>query len=238
MQAIGRDARAALEKPIPENVELAGEWPHVGHVYLRDLILGTDPYRLRILMDRTLELTPKLTWIVIALGAALPRRLPPGTSAIAGMTAEAGTYGERRFGMGMYRRTAAPACFTISTLVANALWPGFPFDEDVRLLPPSWNILRNASAEYHEIDPRISPTDDVLILPLLSHRDPAIWDAPDEFRPARWDRLDPDEQPGYLPFGHSSERCRGRHMVMPLAGLLGVSGVRMTPRTTQGKTAG
>ncbi|MBZ4324344.1 cytochrome P450, partial [Streptomyces sp. SCA2-4] len=26
--------------------------------------------------------------------------------------------------------------------------------------------------------------------------------------------------PGYLPFGHASERCWGRHMVMPLAELL------------------
>lgn len=40
------------------------------------------------------------------------------------------------------------------------------------------------------------------------------------FRPERWDGLDPDDQPGYLPFGHVSERCWGRHMVMPLAEML------------------
>ena len=37
------------------------------------------------------------------------------------------------------------------------------------------------------------------------------------FRPERWDSLDPDDHPGYLPFGHANERCWGRHMVMPLA---------------------
>jgi hypothetical protein len=37
-------------------------------------------------------------------------------------------------------------------------------------------------------------------------------------RPAK--SLDPDHTPGYLPFGHVSERCWGRHMVMPLAELL------------------
>jgi cytochrome P450 len=118
----------------------------------------------------------------------------------------------------------------VSTLVANALWLGAPFDErasarnivleSLRLLPPSWNILHRASPEYPALDPRIGPNDDVLVLPLLSHRDPALWEDPDEFRPERWDSLDPDHTPGYLPFGHISERCWGRHMVMPLAELL------------------
>jgi hypothetical protein len=232
MQAIGRDVRAALAEPPAKEVDLSGEWPHVGHVYLRDLILGADPYRLRILMDRGLELTPKLTWAVIAGGAALPGRLRPGApvSSIARLTADASTYQDRRYAMGLYRRAAAPVCFTVSTLVANALWLGAPFAADtpnrhilyesMRLLPPSWNILRHACPEYPALDARITAADDVLILPLLSQRDPAIWDRPDEFRPERWDRLDPDDQAGYLPFGHVSERCWGRHLVMPLAELL------------------
>lgn len=230
MQAIGRDVRAALKKPVPQGADLSGDWPHVGHVYLRDLILGSDPFRLRVLMDRMLELTPKLTWLVIAAGAVPSVRLPPGASDIASLAASAKTYHDRRYAMGLYRRTAAPVCFTISTLVANALWLGSPFDNDtsnrnilyeaMRLLPPSWNILRNASPQYPALDSRIGPKDDILILPLLSHRDLAIWDDPDEFCPERWDSLDPDHQPGYLPFGHAHERCWGRHMVMPLAEML------------------
>lgn len=227
MQAVGSDVRAALKKPVSETIDFSGEWPHVGHVYLRDLLLGDDPHRLRILMNRALELTPKLTWAVVAAGALRPFRLDTGASAIAKLTANASTYHDRRYAMGLYRRTVAPVCFTISTLVANALWLGSPFDdktsnrnilyEAMRLLPPSWNILRNASPEYSALDSRIGANDDVLILPFLSHRDPAIWDDADEFRPERWDSIDPDEQPGYLPFGHASERCWGRHMVMPLA---------------------
>ncbi|MFH8385866.1 cytochrome P450 [Kitasatospora sp. NPDC018058] len=232
MRTIGADVRAALKNPIPENVDLSGPWPITGHFFLRDLILGNDPYRLRLLMSRYLELTPKLTWSVIAAGAALSRRPRPDDrlTALASLFTDAAGYQDRRYAMGMYRRAAAPVCFTVSTLVANALWLGAPFDEDVsnrniihesaRLLPPSWNILRYASPEYPAIDPRIGPADDVLILPLLSHRDPALWDAPEKFRPERWDSLDPDTAPGYLPFGHSSERCWGRHMVMPLAELL------------------
>jgi hypothetical protein len=199
---------------------------------LRDLVLGGDPGRLKVLMSRNLELTPVLTWTVIAAGAALPLRLrdTDASSDLAALTAQAGSYQDRRYAMGIYRRAAAPVCFTVSTLVANALWLGAPFDEGVpnrsivleslRLLPPSWNILRRASPEYPEIDPRIGPADDVLVLPLLTHRDPALWEDPDEFRPERWGELDPDRTPGYLPFGHVSERCWGRHMVMPLAELL------------------
>ncbi|MFG2879479.1 cytochrome P450 [Streptomyces sp. NPDC048337] len=232
MRIIGRDVREALEKPLPKEADLSGPWPITGHFFLRDLILGDDPYRLRILMSRNLELTPKLTWSVIAAGAAIPWRKRPGarTTGISGLMAEAAGYHDRRYAMGMYRRAAAPLCFTVSTLVANALWLGSPFDDGVsnrhiiheaaRLLPPSWNILRYASPEYTALDERIGDGDDILVLPLLSHRDPALWEDPEAFRPERWDHLDPDAAPGYLPFGHSSERCWGRHMVMPLAELL------------------
>ena len=246
MQAIGRDVRAALRKPVPEGVDLSGPWPHVGHVYLRDLILGSDPYRLRFLMDRILELTPKLTLAVIATGALFPLELQPGASAIAASVASASGYHDRRYAMGLYRRTAAPVCFTISTLVANALWLGAPFDDDMsnrnilyetlRLLPPSWNILRHASPEYSALDSHIGANDDVLILPLVSHRDPAIWDDPDEFLPERWNHLNPDSQPGYLPFGHKSERCWGQHMVLPLAemflDMLRNDGLTVSPEQT------
>ncbi|MFJ2738687.1 cytochrome P450 [Streptomyces sp. NPDC087440] len=234
MRTVGRDVRDALKRPLPGNIDLSGPWPYTGHVFLRDLILGGDPYRLRILMSRNLELTTKLTWSVIAAGAAFPRplRARPGRelTALARRTAEAGNYHDRRYAMGMYRRAAAPVCFTVSTLVANALWLGSPFDESVpnrnilyeamRLLPPSWNMLRNASPEYPDLDPAIRAGDDILVLPLLSQRDPALWEHPDEFRPERWDALDPDTAPGYLAFGHGSERCWGRHAVMPLAELL------------------
>ncbi|MFE2074195.1 cytochrome P450 [Streptomyces misionensis] len=231
-RTIGNDVREALAGPVPENVDLTGSWPLTGHLFLRDLILGRDPRRLRMLMSRTLELTPKLTWSVIAVGAALPGWPRPGDrlTGLGERTARAEGYQERRYAMGMYRRAAAPVCFTVSTLVANALWLGSPFAEgtpnrniileSLRLLPPSWNLLRNASPEYPAIDDRIGTGDDVLLLPLLSHRDPALWDDPDTFRPERWDHLDPEDTPGYLPFGHSSERCWGRHMVMPLAELL------------------
>ncbi|MEH0580781.1 cytochrome P450 [Streptomyces sp. B21-108] len=229
MRAVGQDVRAALAQSTDLSTDLSGTWPRVAHTYLRDTVFGRDPRRLKVLVDRRLEWTPKLTWTVIGVGAALPGRggALARTSRLGACTAEAPTYGERRHAMGMYRRAAAPVCFTVAALVANALWLGAPFapgtpnrhiiHESLRLLPVSWNVLRVASPEFTALDERIGAEDDVLMLPLLSHRDPALWDDPHAFRPERWHDLDPDTAPGYLPFGHASERCWGRHMVLPLA---------------------
>ena len=234
MQAVGADVRAALKKPFDERPapDLTGRWPAKPHNYLRDLVFGSERFRFRVLVDRRLELTPKLTWSAVVAGSAVLGRpgrelaeAPP--SNLAGLVFQAETYAERRHAMYLYRRVAAPVCFTVAALVTNAVWLGAPFDEEssnrnvlleaLRLLPPSWNILRVASAEFPEVDRRIGAADDLLLLPLLSHRDPALWDSPDEFRPERWDSLDPDDHPGYVPFGPADERCWGRHMVLPLA---------------------
>ncbi|MFJ4091344.1 cytochrome P450 [Kitasatospora sp. NPDC089913] len=229
MQAVSADVRAALKKPLGDRTDLAGKWPHTPHNYLRDLVFGEESFRFRILVDRRLELTPKLTWMAVTAGTAMLGK--PGTeiplSNLAARVLDAETYDDRRYAMYLYRRVAGPICFTVAALVTNAVWLGAPFDDEVpnrdillealRLLPPSWNILRVASPEFGAVDGRIGPKDDLLLLPLLSHRDPRLWDAPEEFRPERWKHLDPDNQPGYLPFGHASERCWGRHMVLPLA---------------------
>ncbi|MET7301494.1 cytochrome P450 [Embleya sp. NPDC005575] len=267
LQALSRDVRAALHGPVPDSVDLSGDWPNVGHAYLRDLLFRPDPLRLRVLTDRRLEALPVLARAAVRTSAALPGTPDPEApmSQLAALTATAAADSDNRhYALGLYRRVAAPVCLGVSALVANALWLGSPFDADVsnrhivleslRLLPPSWNILRVASPEFPALDSRIGPNDDVLLLPLLSHRDPELWVDPDDFRPERWSDPDADDHAGYFPFGHASDRCRGRHLIMPLAehlldrirsqgltvnphqttakvplaGLLGVTRVRMT----------
>ncbi|MGW1993674.1 cytochrome P450 [Embleya sp. NPDC001921] len=228
LHAISRDVRDALRKPSPDSIDLSGIWPRAGHAYLRDLLFGPEPSRFRLLTDPRLETAPVVARAAVRASAAWPGRPGPEASMshLALRTAAAAA-DDRHYAMGLYRRVAAPVCLGVSALVANALWLGSPFDPDasnrhivleaLRLLPPSWNILRVASGEFPALDPRIGPNDDVLLLPLLSHRDPDLWDDPDEFRPRRWQDLDAENQPGYLPFGHVNERCRGRHLIVPLA---------------------
>lgn len=228
MQAVSSDVRNAVRKPLGD-ADLTGRWPDVPHNYLRDLVFGHERLRFRVLVDRRLELTPKLTWSAVAAGAAMLREPKTGgpLSRLASLVFQAENYADRRYAMYLYRRVAGPICFTVAALATNALWLAAPLDpavsnrnillEALRLLPPSWNILRVASPEFTAVDRRIGAGDDILMLPLLSHRDPKLWEAPDEFRPERWDGLDPDNHPGYVPFGHTNERCWGRHMVLPLA---------------------
>ncbi|WP_345718633.1 cytochrome P450 [Kineosporia mesophila] len=247
MRALGQDVRSALAQAQTRNAwttDLSGRWPQVGHRYLRDLVFGQDPYLLRMFAGRSLQLLPHMTWTSAAtVVAACPRRPLPGPfhritgrsgpgdmSQLAAMSTGKVTYRDRRHAMVLYRRLAAPICLLISTLVTSAMWMGAPFDDDtpddyilyeaMRLLPPSWNLLRFASPQYPALDDRIHHDDDLLFLNLLSQRDPALWEEPDTFLPQRWKHLDPDNHPGYLPFGHVQERCWGRHMVMPLAALL------------------
>jgi hypothetical protein len=250
MQAVGADVRAALRRPTDDVPDLSGSWPGVAHDYMRDLVFGDERRRFRILVDRRLELSPKVTWSAVAAGAAaLPGPAPDARmSHVASLVFRAADYGERRYAMYLYRRVAAPICFTVAALATNALWLAGSIDDDtpsrhilheaLRLLPPSWNILRLASPEYPAVDERIDEHDDLLLLPLLSHRDPRLWDAPGEYRPSRWESLDPETHPGYLPFGHASERCWGRHMVMPLAerilDIARETGLRVSPAQSAG----
>ncbi len=251
MQAVGADVRAALRRPPEDRVDLTGKWPHVPHQYLRDLVFGDESLRFRVLVDRRLELTPKVTWSAVASGAAFLGRPRGGArlSHLAALVLESASYADRRHAMYLYRRVAAPVCFTVAALVTNAVWLGCPFDDGVpdrhvilealRLLPPSWNILRVASPEFPALDGRIGPGDDLLLLPLLSHRNPELWDDPGEFRPERWDGLDSETHPGYLPFGPASERCWGRHMVLPLAerllALVRRDGLTVSPDQTRAR---
>ena len=252
MQAVGADVRAALREPLDVSAlpDLTGTWPYAAHNYLRDLVFGDERRRFRTLVDRRLELSPKVTWGAVFAGAAL---LPePRESArhshVARLVFSAKSYDERRHAMYLYRRVAAPVCFTVAALATNALWLAGSLDDDtpnqyilheaLRLIPVSWMILRRASPEFPAIDERIGENDDLLLIPLLSQRDPRLWEAPEEYRPSRWETLDPDNHPGYIPFGHQSERCWGRHMVMPLAERLldiaRATGLRVSPSQSVG----
>lgn len=48
-----------------------------------------------------------------------------------------------------------------------------------------------------------------VFLPLL-HRDPAVWDRPNEFYPERWEHLSDLDPAAYRPFGNGARACIGR----------------------------
>ena len=45
-------------------------------------------------------------------------------------------------------------------------------------------------------------------------RDGRYFERPDEFDPDRWERLNPDDYPPYLPFGSGPHECVGRSFAL------------------------
>ena len=82
--------------------------------------------------------------------------------------------------------------------------------ESMRLYPPAW-VLGRRAIETHIIDGCAIEKGDLLLLSqYVAHRDPRWWEAPGEFRPARW--LTPAAERhkyAYFPFGGGARICIG-----------------------------
>jgi len=85
------------------------------------------------------------------------------------------------------------------------------FAESMRLYPPAWVVGREAARDTVLGDHPISAGTMVLFAPLGIHRDPRFWDAPDVFRP---ERFEPEVKAArhkfaYLPFSAGRRGCIG-----------------------------
>lgn len=96
--------------------------------------------------------------------------------------------------------------------VPNLKYAEAVFAESMRLYPPAWGAGRLCVVDhkYNEYDvPKGSLT---LVSPYVAHRDPRFWDAPDEFKPERWETMSVKEASQkyiYFPFGGGVRRCIG-----------------------------
>jgi cytochrome P450 len=104
--------------------------------------------------------------------------------------------------------------------------------ETLRLWPPSWMFSRRI-LEPMALGGRTVPVGTMcLISPLLLHRDPRWWVAPECFRPDRWlhrvpgqaDRFDPKlpghQRGAYLPFGAGPRMCIGEQFAWTEAAIM------------------
>lgn len=88
--------------------------------------------------------------------------------------------------------------------------------ESLRLYPPTHTLVRDCVTKSDEINGiRIKRGDTFFISTIGMHRNPRIWDAPDEFRPDRF--LEENKLPKYawIPFGVGRHTCIGRFLAMP-----------------------
>ena len=106
-------------------------------------------------------------------------------------------------------------------------------DESLRLFPPAWAITRRALADDVVAGVPVPAGTLVIISTWALHRDPAVWEEPEEFRPERF--LDGTRRDlAYAPFGAGPRLCIGRDLalveeVLVLASLLRDQRVRPVP---------
>jgi cytochrome P450 len=106
--------------------------------------------------------------------------------------------------------------------------------ESLRMYPPAWILGRRALDHDRVGGVDVAPGTSVAISPYTMHRHPGCWDAPDEFRPARFDpaRAPRPRRFSYFPFGAGPRTCIGAQLAMAEATSV-VAGIvqrfRLTP---------
>jgi cytochrome P450 len=85
--------------------------------------------------------------------------------------------------------------------------------ELLRLYPSGWIIPRRVARADQLAGVRLSVGSTVLVSPYVTHRLPALWDRPDEFRPERFEPGGDRQRHrfAYVPFGAGPHQCLGGH---------------------------
>ncbi|MET9223521.1 cytochrome P450 [Streptomyces sp. NPDC003300] len=79
--------------------------------------------------------------------------------------------------------------------------------EALRLYPTAWRLMRVAAADHEIAGAEVREGEHVLIGTHAIHRSAAVWEAPLDFRPSRWQRPTDEQRRSYLPFGKGEGMC-------------------------------
>ncbi len=82
-------------------------------------------------------------------------------------------------------------------------------EESLRLHPPAWALFRRIDEPLEAAGIQMFPGDLVLAGTFAIHRDPSLWDSPEDFRPERFSESRPPVNQ-YFPFGAGPHQCIGR----------------------------
>ena len=100
--------------------------------------------------------------------------------------------------------------------VTSLTFTGQVFDEALRLYPPAWLITRKAVKE-DDLDGEPVPAGALIIIsPYAVHRNPAVWQAPEDFDPGRFAGGADNQRSryGYIPFGAGPRLCIGNQFAL------------------------
>jgi cytochrome P450 len=111
--------------------------------------------------------------------------------------------------------------------------------ESLRLYPPAWGMARLAAEEHEIAGYKLHPGNGVALAQWVVHRDPRWYDAPQEFRPARWENGLAKKIPrfAYFPFGGGPRQCIGNSFaLMEASMILATVGQRVRFRLVSGQS--
>jgi cytochrome P450 len=110
--------------------------------------------------------------------------------------------------------------------------------ESMRLYPPAWALLREATADDVVGGHQIPARSNVVIPTWAIHRDPRFYPEPLEFRPERWTPEFQKSLPraAYLPFGFGARMCIGYTFAMSEAQILLAEALRQCRFTRADET--
>ncbi|HVS74368.1 MAG TPA: cytochrome P450 [Candidatus Acidoferrales bacterium] len=94
--------------------------------------------------------------------------------------------------------------------------------ESMRLYPPAWGMARVAMEDLEIGGYRVPKGAGVSLAQWVVHRDPRWYEAPEEFRPERWENDFIKKIPrfAYFPFGGGPRQCIGNSFALMEAGLI------------------
>jgi cytochrome P450 len=182
------------------------------------LRLGGDAKRIRAVVEPLLARARQArTGIAAALPAELAREEAISLFAI-GHEALSGLLAAAWFLLGQAREVEAALHAELDAGEGDGPWLRAILKETLRLYPPLPLIARVA-ARPTQVGPLPVPQGSIaFISPWLVHRHVDHWEAPDEFRPARFLPGAPAPQPfTWLPFGLGARHCVGEAFAMRAA---------------------
>lgn len=93
--------------------------------------------------------------------------------------------------------------------------------ETLRLYPPVRLIDRSPTSDTRIDGARLRAGTNVIVSPLVTHREPGLYERPSHFLPERWLSATPGELPkgAYLPFGAGPHVCIGQPLALAIVWL-------------------
>lgn len=86
--------------------------------------------------------------------------------------------------------------------------------ETLRLTPAAWNVIRQTRRPVQLDGYRLEAGELLFASPYAHGRDPAAWNDPAQFRPARWREGASRAADAYFPFGSGPRSCIGRQLAL------------------------